>query len=103
MRIYISGPIRGVRDYRKNFREAAGMLQSLGHSVFNPADMFGGFTLRECMRWYLLGLTDCDAIYMLDGWSQSGGAKIEHDLALYLGMDVYYNFDQVPDAREAEF
>lgn len=102
MRIYLSGPITGVKDYRRNFREAAGSVASRGHTVFNPADLFGGMTLKEIMRWDLLCLTDCDAVCMLPGWSNSGGAKIEHDLAVYLGMEIYYNLDQIPDESEAE-
>ena len=102
MRIYLSGPITGVKDYRRNFREAAASIQSRGHTVFNPADGFGPMSLREIMRWDLLCLTDCDGIYMMDGWSGSGGAKIEHDLAIYLGMEIYYNLDQIPDNTEPE-
>lgn len=102
MRVYLSGPITGRRDYRQRFREAEESVRSRGHKVFNPAALDGGLTLREYMRTDLVHLTDCDAVCMLTGWSESGGAKIEHALAAYLGMPIFYNLDQIPDNREAE-
>lgn len=35
-------------------------------------------------------LCDCDAIYMLNGWRESAGAKIEHKLARDLGIEIIY-------------
>ena len=35
-------------------------------------------------------LVDCDAVYMLDGWPESEGARVEHTLARDLGLKCYY-------------
>lgn len=102
MRIYLSGPISGVRDYKAKFREAEAAVRALGHDPVNPAETFARANLREIMRWDLFCLTECSAVYMLEGWGNSGGAKIEHALAVYLGMDVFYQLEQIPDESEPE-
>ena len=35
-------------------------------------------------------MMECDTIYLLDGWSASKGATIEHDLAWKLNMTILY-------------
>jgi len=42
------------------------------------------------MKEDLKALLDCDGIYMLRGWEQSKGAKIEYELAMNLGIKRYY-------------
>ena len=37
MKIYLSGPITGTKDYMKRFAEAEQRLTERGHSVINPA------------------------------------------------------------------
>jgi hypothetical protein len=39
----------------------------------------------------LLGdLIDSDAIYMLRGWEQSKGARAEHAVAVWIGLEIIY-------------
>lgn len=98
MKIYLSGPIRGVADYKDRFRKAAAAVEDLGHLAMDPAaSPFDGGSLREVMRWDLILLTACDAILMLPGWEQSGGANVERYLAEYLGMRVYYKPEDIPE------
>jgi len=40
-----------------------------------------------------------DAIYMLPGWENSKGAKVEHGIARTLGLPIYYNLDEVPNEK----
>ena len=40
------------------------------------------------MRLGLRGLLDCDEIVMLPGWERSRGARLEHLVAVELGMTV---------------
>jgi len=94
-RVYISGPMTGLPDdnYPAFFR-AAGRLRELGYRPENPAELqrpFGPDThwtyyMREAIRRLML----CDSILMLDGWGQSRGASMEHDIALKLYMRIYY-------------
>ena len=85
-RLYISGPITGVRNYKDIFRRAKIRLVSEGYEVVNPAEMTEvvgeGFTYDEIMQIDLSLLQLCDAVVQLPGWERSRGANIEYDYAL---------------------
>ncbi len=90
MKAYISGPMTGLKDYnRPTFNQAAKSLRESGYEVLNPAevDIPNGEWL-DYMRVDIRMLTEADVIFMLPGWMQSPGAKIEHDLAYQLGIDI---------------
>ena len=38
----------------------------------------------------IINLIDCEGIYMLQGWEDSQGARIEHAVAKELGKAVFY-------------
>ena len=85
MRVYISGGITGVENYREKFNKAQEELEKDGHDVFNPAlyaDALPKLTYDEYMKVGLYFLNMCDAIYMLKGWQKSCGANREYGYAL---------------------
>lgn len=88
MRIYISGPVTGVPDYRDNFESAEQRIHKdidENALVINPVRELGELPelkYEEYMKISLHLLSLCDAIYMLDGWQQSPGANRELDYAL---------------------
>ena len=94
MKIYLSGKISGTDlDYvRRLFDKVATTLQALGHEVTNP--LCNG--LSEADPWEehiakdIINLIDCEGIYMLQGWEDSQGARIEHAVAKELGKAVFY-------------
>jgi len=94
MRVYISGPITGVPDHAKKFAVAFAALAKAGHDPVNPVDiermlkylMGREPTWEEYMREDIKALTDCDGIYMLDGWEESRGAQFEAHVAKRLGI-----------------
>ena len=55
------------------------------------------------MRHALKSILDCDAIFMLVGWSSSRGANIELDLAKKLGMGVMFETDFFPELDRSSF
>ncbi len=101
--IYIAGPMRGVKDMNyEEFNKADEYLtKKRFYKTFNPArfDKESGLSgeylesnegLRVVMRRDLQDLMECHAIYMLNGWERSEGARIEHALAVMLRMTIIY-------------
>lgn len=91
-RIYISGPITG-RDRNgafEHFERAGKYLTDLGYEAVNPmkkpSEADASKPWADYMREDIALLIDCDAIYMLDGWELSRGAKLEFNIATELGM-----------------
>lgn len=108
MRVFISGPISGYPAGNIGaFHEADEHLTGLGHTPVNPhaLPVYHGDTpcpsggdegdvvrhTAPCyMRTDLAALLECDAIYLLDGWTRSKGAALEHRVAVAIGLTVYY-------------
>ena len=116
-RIYVAGKMRNVKDFNfPAFDAATKRLEEKGYEVFNPArrdrQMHGndvgksatgdlrdaeakGFSLRDALAedtsWICL---HADAIYLLNGWYDSKGAKAELALALALGLEVIFEDDE---------
>lgn len=95
-KIYISGPISGLplETVYNNFTNAEVNLLEKGYKVVNPFNngLPTTATWEEHMRADLKLLLDCDAIYMLEGWEKSRGARMEYALAVDLKMDIQYQF-----------
>lgn len=111
MKVYLSGPMRGIKDFNfPAFDAAAAYLRSHGHEVFNPAEKdrehdpkgkswksatgditaaekTGMFDRRKAIRADLDYIIDhADAIALLPGWDQSKGANAELWLARFLDL-----------------
>lgn len=91
-RVYISGPITGTHDYMKRFTDAEVKLLGMGYEVINPAFINShlpkSFTHDEYMKVCIAMLECCDTIYMLHGWRNSKGAKIEAEYALFNNIKI---------------
>lgn len=117
MKIYLAGPMRGIKDFNfPAFFAAAEKLRAEGHTVFNPAE-------RDTTEWgaerltsetgseqevanklgFKEGLslarncfladtqwicTESEAIALLPGWRDSRGATAEHALHVAIGLQV---------------
>jgi hypothetical protein len=91
LRIYIAGPMTGLPDLnRPAFAAAAEEIKAAGHYPQNPHDLHPvEVSWEQAMRADIGSLVTCDALYMLKGWERSPGAKLEHSIALGLGMPIY--------------
>lgn len=112
MNIYLSGPMRGYKDFNfPAFDKAAAELRAQGHSVFNPAEKdkehdpegvswrspdgditvaekTGVFDRRVAIRADLdYIIDDADAIALLPGWEASKGANAELWLSRFLDLE----------------
>ncbi len=85
MRVYISGPITGTKDYMERFGWAEDKWLCQGLEVINPAKVNSylpkSATHAEYMVTSIAMLSICDAIYMLEGWQTSKGAAQELEYA----------------------
>ena len=89
MRIYISGPMRGIPDYNfPAFFEAEQKIVMAGHDVMNPANNPPGLTPAQYMDIDLAMVRAADAVLLLPGWGDSKGSAVEVAYARYLGIPV---------------
>lgn len=88
--IYISGKITGEdpREVEVRFAAAEGAIEKMGHKAVNP--LKNGLSptepWHEHMRRDIRALTRCTAIFLIPGWEQSKGARLEYEIARQLGM-----------------
>lgn len=103
---YVSGKITDdtpekVKENLQKFFVKADELRKQGKKVFNPADhedeTTSSLTGATDGVWERYLAIDCEFIvkcrptlYMMRGWSASRGARLEHALALKLGLRVVY-------------
>lgn len=76
------------------FEQTEKLIRLAGHTPVNPCKILPydpEHTWRDYMAEDIKALLYCDAIFMLDNWTNSKGAKIEHDIAQGLGLSVYYS------------
>ena len=99
--IYVAGPMRGYDCFNfKAFFHWAYELEKLGLDVTNPAQldcekMLSGWVYTEyqypdVLLQDLRHVRSVDALFMLEGWRDSPGAKAEHAFAEALGKFIIY-------------
>ena len=105
--IYIAGPYRDERGewwIRENIRDAedaALYVWQHGAVALCPhknTAFFGGAPKTKDQMWLegdLELLERCDALFAIDGWERSEGARQEIDFANRLGIPVLYDFREV--------
>ena len=106
MRVYISGPITGVENFRDRFDHAETMLINKGHYPVNPckldAVMPPDSEWEDFLVVELAILERCDAIFMLYGWEKSKGARREIVQAAMRGLKIFLTPFDVPKNEEGE-
>ena len=95
MKIYISGQMTGLPKLNKErFDEIEMILTSKGYDVVNPHKIIfedgKEHSYMDYIRKDICELIYCDRIFMMTGWENSKGAKIEHSIAIILGIKVIY-------------
>lgn len=89
--IYLSGPMTGYPEFNfPAFRTEANRLRREGYRVVNPAEHGQqlGLSWADYLRKDIELLMKCDRIHLLPGWANSKGARLEHHIAIELGLEV---------------
>lgn len=96
-KVYISGKMTGLErdEYRDRFREAERLIRAEGyHRIVNPIRvwacrwqwLYKAVGYRMVLLYDLWLLLRCNRIYMIPGWDDSRGAKIESFVAYNSGI-----------------
>lgn len=99
MKIYISGKISGtdLTETRKRFAAAAKAMKRLGYEPVNPLD--NGLSEQDTWEAHIIKdiatLLQCKAIYMLQDWQESKGARIEYYIATEIGIPIMYEIEKL--------
>ena len=87
MRLYVCGKMSGLPEMGyPAFHAEAARLREVGYFVENPANNPEQATWLDYMRVAIRQMVTCDAVALLPNWMDSRGARIEHDLAISLGI-----------------
>ena len=91
-KVYLSGPITGVKNYKGLFLFTSKFVKMCDTSrIFNPASQIpDSLGYEEAMKRCVAALVEYDTIVMLPDWNVSQGSKVEHEVARACGMDVVY-------------
>lgn len=103
MKVYISGKITGLplSEAEERFKDAEELISALNLTPVNP--LKNGLprhsTWEEHMAKDIELLKQCEAIFMLENWEDSRGAKIEYDFAIGSGKTIMYE-NQISNGRD---
>lgn len=101
IKLYLSGPIKGQLCAEANFNHAEDQLSAAGFGIVNPfacpaicravgvatcIDSTTDAHYDHMMRGDLAAMLACDGVALLNGWQASRGARLEHSVALLVGI-----------------
>lgn len=90
MKVFISGRITGIDDYKEKFERAARQIEARGHTVLNPAVLPDGMEPKDYMRICLAMIDTADVVFLLPNYWNSPGAQLEVQYCEYTGKDVMF-------------
>lgn len=113
---YVAGPITDNPDYLEDFDRGWVEVRALGYTPLSPLDVEPYSHDGPCptdtyrgaqdehdagcyMRTDIAALLQCSAIYLLDGWPRSAGARCEYAVARALGLVILYQTDPPTEPR----
>ncbi|HAX95618.1 MAG TPA: nucleoside 2-deoxyribosyltransferase [Prolixibacteraceae bacterium] len=100
MKIYISGKITGLKpeQFMPVFEKAESLLREAGYTnIVNPTKLgiHTGEDWSRAMAICMPELETCDAIYMLDNWRESFGARHELHRAMHRRIRIMFGPEDI--------
>lgn len=93
-RIYIAGKIGGLptEEFTRNFEKGRMECIGLGYFPISPTDLPHDHdrSWESYMKEDMTAMIACDAVYALNNWQDSPGAKIEVRTAVDLKIPVIF-------------
>lgn len=90
LKIYIAGPITGTDDYKERFEATEKLLRDQGAIPMHSANLPQGFTHSEYIYICRAMIDVCEAVYFMDGYSESKGSLMEFNYAATRGKQLLY-------------
>lgn len=112
--IYVAGPMRGKNENNAEaFARAEARLRRRGFTVINPLNVGRSIApdeviasdadlLKTVMRIERMLIRHCDAIYLLEGWEESQGAKAELVTAIGFDCMIFLESEDIEVRLEKE-
>lgn len=98
--VYVTGPVRYTTDYKERFQQGALEVAQLGYEPVNVLESLGCEDLGDSdadnkayiqyLKRDIRTLLECHGIYLLRGWENSRGARLEKLIADGLDMVVIF-------------
>lgn len=92
-KIYIAGKIGDlpINEVRNKFRKAHKSIEAAGFDAISPLENGLPFESEwgQHMRKDISMLCECEAIFLLNDWIDSPGARFEVEISLRLGIPAY--------------
>lgn len=104
-KVYISGPITGIENYKNNFKIAEKKInESNIVTAVNPTKLNKeNDSWNHCMKNCIAALLECDEILFIDGWDKSKGARIEFMIATAMGIPMHRFSESLNDYLPEEY
>ena len=105
-KVYLSGRMSGLEEeeFKAIFKEAEEELIEMGYEVINPCEI--DYIPEDYAGQLLIALGElakCDAIYLLENWKESNGARCEYWFARGMGLEIMsYEEDKDKEIQELE-
>ena len=88
-KLYLSGAITNNPEYKKQFTRKYRELEEK-FIVLSPLFINANLEWKEYMHIDLAMIDVCDVVYMMKGWKDSRGAKIEEVYAQFKDKEIIY-------------